>query len=160
MNSSLSSASSRAKPAPALSWSDLRFLQHSWICIPLESLVPISTSSSMPFHSLNTRFVTFTSATSRSFHPRSLLFRMSVCVCGCTLYSGYQRLQQAVLNLPSNRLEACVVLHPDPFRYRPCSNASSLLLPSTLSHDHLFEHLIQTIHPLGLPYVSISSSVD
>ena len=32
------------------------------------------------FHSLNTRLVTFTSASSGSFHPRSLLFWMSVFV--------------------------------------------------------------------------------
>ena len=49
VDSSLSGASSRAEPAPALSWPDLRFLHHSLISSPLESLVPISTSSSVPF---------------------------------------------------------------------------------------------------------------
>ena len=112
VNSSLSGASSRAKPAPALSWPNLRFLHHLLICSPLESLVPISTSSSVPF-------IFSTQALSRL---RQLLLDrffkilavLDVGVCACTLFSGYRRLQQAVLDLPSTRLLAFCCLPSDP----------------------------------------------
>ena len=79
VNSPLSSASSRAKPAPALSWPDLRFLHHSLICSPLESLVLISTSFPVPFiyqHKLCHVYVCFFWIVS----SRSLLFWLSVFV--------------------------------------------------------------------------------
>ena len=86
VNSSLSGTSSRAKPATALSWPGLRFLHHSLICSPLESLVPISTSFSVPF-------IFSTQALSRL---RQLLLDrffkilavLDVGVCACTLFSA------------------------------------------------------------------------
>ena len=113
VNSSLSGASSRAKPAPALSWPDLRCLHHSLICSPLESLVTISTSFSVPFIFLNTSFVTFTSLLDRFF---KILAVLDVGVRACTLFSECRRLQQAVLDLPSTRLLAFCCPPSDPSR--------------------------------------------
>ena len=104
MNSSLSGASGRAKSAPALSCPELRFLHHSLICSPLESLVPTSTSFSVPFIFSTTLchvYVSFYWIVS----SRSLLFWMSDFVPA--LFSGYRWLQQTVLDLPCTRLLAC-----------------------------------------------------
>ena len=86
MNSSMSGASIRAQPAPALSWPDLRFLHHSLICSPLESLVPISTSSSVPF-------IRSTHALSRLHQPLLDRFIQDPCYSGCQCLCLY-RLQR------------------------------------------------------------------
>ena len=80
VNSSLSGASSRAKPAPALSWPDLRFLHLSLICSPLESVVPISTSFSVPFIFSTQKLCDVCISLFWIVSSRSLLFWMSVFV--------------------------------------------------------------------------------
>ena len=101
VNSSLSAAPNRAMPAPALRWPDLRFLHHSLICNPLESLVPISTSFSVPFIFSTQRLRQL--LLDRFF---KILAVLDVGVCACTFFSGYPRLQQAVLDLPPTWLLA------------------------------------------------------
>ena len=147
VNSSLSGASSRAKPAPALSWPDLRFLHLSLICSPLESVVPISTSFSVPFIFPTQSFVTIASASSGSF-----LQDPCCSGCRCLCLHPLQRLSPVAASCLGSSIHSapCLLLSTIlPFRYRPCSNTSSLLLPSTSNHDQLSQYLIQTIHFLG-----------
>ena len=147
VNSSLSGASIRAQPAPALSWPHLRFLHHSLICSPLNSWFSfrlLTWCLSFAQHTLcHVRISLFWIVSSK------ILAVLDVSVCACTLFSGYQRFQQAVLNLPSTRLLACVV-HPLTLQVPSCSDASGLLLPRTSDHDPMQKYLIQTIQPLGL----------
>ena len=132
-NSSLSGASSRAKPAPALTWPDLRCLHHSLTCSPLESLVHISTSFSVPFISLKQALSRLRQLLlDRLFQ---ILAVLGAGVRACTLFTFYRRLQQAVLDLPSTRLLALCCPQSDPSRTLRCSNASGLLLPSTSNHS-------------------------
>ena len=123
-------------------------MHHSLICSPLESLVPISTCFPVPFIRSTQSFVTFTSASSGSF-----LQDPCCSGCRCSCLHPLQRLSTIAASCLGSSI------HSAP-RYRPCSNASGLLLPSTSNHDQLSQYLIQTIQFLGFSFSDDVVAVD
>ena len=156
MNSSLPGASIRAQPAPALSWPHLRFLHHSLICSPLESLVLISTSYLVPF-------IRSTHALSRSHQPLLDRFIQDPCCsgCQCLCLHPLQRLSAISASCLESSIHSthCLCCPPaDPSGTVRARMLQACFCQELLTTTQLFQYLIHTIQPLGLPYVLNSSA--